>query len=161
MLATGCSHRHVIFVVIMSDDEDEDEVDLNPSSTPGEVTKKRSRTVETPPESGDLKIRVHVTILQKGQDTFTKSRYFREISIKDGQNIVSNFNTETPSTSAGVLHGLVVKYFGSTALGMIDKIASGDGDVTEYSLMGDGYADYKVSETKFRIIWIHIYMAGC
>ena len=124
-----------------------DEVDLNPSSTLGEVTKKRTRQVEIPPETGDLDIRVYIIILKGGHDIFTKSRTYKAFSVPDGQKIISNFNTETPSISAGILHGLVVNFFGSAALDTMTKIASGDGDVTEQSLMGDGHADYKVSGT--------------
>ena len=123
----------------------DDEIDLNSSSTSGEVKKKRTRPVDTPPESGILLVRVHSVVLKGGKDTFTKSRYYRDFSVPEGEKIVSSPDAETPFISAGILHGIVVNFFGTTALETISKIASGDGDVTEHSLIGDSHADYKVS----------------
>lgn len=132
-------HLYFIFLVTIAD-----KIDLNPSSTSGEVKKKRNRPVDTPQESGILLIRVHSVILRRGKDTFTKSRHYRDFRVPEGEKIVSSPDAETLLISAGILHGIVVNFFCTTALETISKITSGDGDVTEHSLIGDGHADYNV-----------------
>ena len=141
MLGIRCRRIPFIFLVTMADDE----IDLNPSSTAGEVPRKRTRPVDTPPESGFLQIRVYFVVLKAGEDTFTKSRYFREFSVPEGEKIVSSPDAESPFVSAGILHGIVLNFFGAAALATISKINSGDGDVTEHSLIGNSNTDYKVS----------------
>ena len=134
-------HLYFIFLVTMADDE----IDLNPSSTSGEVKKKRNRPVDTPQESGILLIRVHSVMLRGSKDTFTKSRHYRDFSVPEGEKIASSPDAETLLISAGILQGIVVNFFCTTALETVSKITSGDGDVTEHSLIGDSHADYNVS----------------
>ena len=50
-----------------------------------------------------------------------------------------------PQISAGSLHGVIIKFFGATADATIAKILSGDGEVSEHSLIGNSTADYNVS----------------
>ena len=125
----------------------DDEVDLNPLSTNIEVKKKRPRPLESPPEDGSLFITVFSIVLRGGSDTFTKSRFSREIVIPVAQKFITSPNTVEPIISSGTIHGLIVDYFGSLADETIAKITSGDGDVSEHSLVGDSHADYKVCFT--------------
>ena len=45
----------------------------------------------------------------------------------------------------GTLHGLLVDKFGSMARDVISQINSGDGEITEQSLVGDSRHGYQVS----------------
>ena len=122
----------------------DDEVDLNPTSTKPDAAKKRTCPSETAPESGDLEVLVFPVILKTGGDTLTKSRIGRLFKLPDGQNLVSDSVAESSFISAGVVHGLVVNCFALKADDTIDKIVSGDGEITEYSFVGDRNADYNV-----------------
>lgn len=122
---------------------EEDEVDLNPVSTRVEVKKKRSNTVLNAPEDGPLNITIHVIVLKGGTASFTKSRFSKEICIPDALKYLSDGDSESPSISAGDLHGLIVKQFAELANDTITKIQSGDGEITEHSLIGNAHADYK------------------
>ena len=82
-------------------------------------------------------------------------RQNRDFSIPEGVKIVLSPDEETPFISAGILHGIVVNFFGTTTLETISKIAFGDSDVTEHSLIGDSYADYKVSSMITTIFQIY------
>lgn len=121
----------------------EEEVDLNPISSRVEVKKRKARPVEVPPEDGPLNITIHVIVLKGGTDSFTKSRFNKEILIPDALKYLSEGSSESPTMSAGDLHGLVVKYFGELADETIAKIQSGDGEITEHSLIGNAHADFK------------------
>lgn len=129
-----------ILIVIMADEE----VDLNPTSTKSDAPKKRARPTDTAPESGPLDILVYPVVLKSNADTFTKSRIGRLIKIPDGQKHISDGTAEESVISAGVAHGLVVNFLAAAADDTIAKISSGDGEITEYKLVGDRTADYNV-----------------
>jgi hypothetical protein len=107
------------------------------------VKKRKARAVEVAPEDGPLNITIHVIVLKGGTDSFTKSRFTKDILIPDALEHLSEGSSESPSISAGVLHGLVVKHFAESANDAIAKIQSGDGEITEHSLMGNAHADFK------------------
>jgi hypothetical protein len=94
---------------------EENEVDLNPISTGVEVKKKRARTVVKAPEDGPLNITIHVIVLKGGTASFTKSRFSKDILIPDALQYLTDGDSESPSISAGDLHGLVVKQFAEIA----------------------------------------------
>ena len=123
----------------------EENVDLNPISLGGEIKKKRPRPIPVAPLEGNLLITAYSIVLKGGTDTFTKSRFSREVVINDAQKFVCDSTTESPSIFAGTLHGLLIDKFGSMARDVIAKINSGDGEITEQSLVGDSRADYQVS----------------
>jgi hypothetical protein len=118
----------------------EKEVDLNPISTRVEVKKRKTRAVEVAPEDGPLNITIHVIgggeHHKGGTDSFTKSRFTKDFLFPDALEHLSEGSSESPSISAGVLHGLVVKHFAESANDAIAKIQSGDGEITERSFMG-------------------------
>lgn len=122
----------------------EEELDLNPVSTKV-AGSKRTRPKEAAPDDGDMMIIVSAIVLKGGGDTFTKSRHYREFSVPLAKQYLEHSSLENPTIPAGVLHGLVVQFFGKTARQTIDKISSGDGEITEHSLIGDSTADYQVS----------------
>ena len=124
---------------------EEEDIDLNPVSTKAPVMKKRPRAVASPPNDGPLIITVHSIVLKGGTDSFTKSRFSREIEIPVAVAHITNPTNSSPTILSGRLHSLVVKYFGQLADRTMEKIASDDGEVTENSLVGDGHADYKVN----------------
>ena len=135
----------------------EDLVDLNPISTSTKVEskKKKERPVENPPDDGALIITLYSIVLKGGTESFTRSRFSREISIPMAQKFVSDSAKESPSIIAGVLHGLIINHLGQLAADTIAKIMSGDGEVTEHSLIGDAHADYKVSFSLHEFLIYH------
>lgn len=124
---------------------DVEEVDLNPISTKPSVVKKRPRPVVAAPNNGPLIITINSVVLKGGTETYTKARLSREISIPDAIGYITNPTEANPTILAGELHGLIVKYFGELAALTIAKIVSGNGEVTEHSLVGASQADYQVN----------------
>lgn len=124
----------------------EEEIDLNPKSTATSVVRKRPRAVLTVPDDGPLHITVFSIVLKAGTESFTKSRFSREITIHDAKSRITDPTSSTPTILSGELHGLVVQFFGELAAETLARIYSGDGEVTEHSLIGDGHADCKVNK---------------
>jgi hypothetical protein len=123
----------------------DDLVDLNPVPTKVDSKKKKQRPIESPPDDGPLIITLYAIVLRGGTESFTRSRFSREISIPIAQTFITHSTRETPTILAGALHGIIINYLGHLAADTIAKIVSGDGEVTEHSLIGDAHADYKVS----------------
>lgn len=124
----------------------EEEIDLNPITTKAPAVKKRPREVPTAPANGSLHISVYSVVLKGGSETFTKSRFSRVIEIKNAITSIIDPTSSTPAILSGELHRIVVKFFGELADETMEKIRSGDGEITESSLMGDGHADCKVNK---------------
>ena len=123
----------------------DENIDLNPISLGGEIKKKRPRPIPVAPTEGNLLITAYSIVLKGGTNTFTRSRFSREVVILDATKFVCDSATDAPSIFAGTLHGLLVDTFGSMARDVISQINSGDGEITEQSLVGDSRHDYQVS----------------
>ena len=124
---------------------DEDDVDLHPVSTRVQVVKKRPREVQTAPDNGPLIITINTIVLKGGTQTFTKSRFSRDIKIPDAISLITDPTKAIPTILSGELHKAIVKYFGEMAATTIAIIMSGSGEITEHSLVGDSQAEYKVN----------------
>lgn len=131
----------------------EEEVDLNPTSSKVAGT-KRTRPIVAAPDDGILVITVSPIVLKGGGETLTKSRYYRDFSVPLAKQYLVDSTTENPTILSGILHGLIVDFFGKTALETIAKISSGDGEITEHSLIGDSTADYQVSNCYYLFILV-------
>lgn len=134
----------------------EDLVDLNPISTKVDSKKKKDRPVENPLDDRALIITLYSIVLKGGTESFTRSRFSREISIPMAQKFISDSAKESPTIIASVLHGLIINYLGQLAADTIAKKMSGDGEVTEHSLIGDAHADYKVSFSLDEFLIYHL-----
>lgn len=86
----------------------EELVDSNPISTKVDSKKKKDRPVEN--------LTLYSIVLKGGSESFTRSRFSREISIPMAQQFISDSAKESPTIIASVLHGLVINHLGQLAV---------------------------------------------